>query len=507
MLKIKRIFFFSLLPLFIVMLYGCTSTKDAPSIYSYENTDTFVKPIFGTVMDKSIAYEGIYRNPVIFIHGFLGSRLTSKVNGANVWGDFSGVEALSGASSTELRELSFPMKYGTPLREIQDNDNVSGMLTDVEMSVLGVHFKTVAYSKILNIFSNAGFVFEGKPLPEGKNYYSLFAFHYDWRQDIVVNAARFHEFVLKKRAYMQKEYKKVFGIDNYDVQFDLAAHSMGGLLARYYLRFGNQELPTDGSMPIFDWRGSKNIDKVIIIGTPNAGYLDTCLEMINGLRISPTAEIYPPAVAGTFATYYQMMPLLYTRSVLYKDDPNGPPVDIFDPNVWIKMKWGLADPEQDSILKIILPDVDTKKERRTIAIDHLSKCLKNAKQFTDALSLYKKPPEDVLFFLFFGNALETRRTAMVDRKTGDINVTGYDTGDGVVTVGSALMDAREGRKWEPFFISPIPWTSVTPLMTAHMGLTEVETFDNDLSYILLTYTLLHVSDKKKRDILTEYGID
>ncbi len=72
------------------------------------------------------------------------------------------------------------------------------------------------------------------------------------------------------------------------------------------------------------------------------------------------------------------------------------------------MKWGIANPEQDSTLKIILPDISSKEERRNIALDHLSKCLKNAKQFTDALSLYKKPPEDVSFFLFFGNALKTQ---------------------------------------------------------------------------------------------------
>ena len=290
--------------------------------------------------------------------------------------------------------------------------------------------------------------------------------------------------MLEKRAYLQKKYEELYGVKEYGVQFDVGAHSMGGLLVRYYLRYGDQNLPYDGSMPIFDWRGSKYLEKVIIIGTPNAGYLDTVYELLKGYSPGTGVAAYPPAVIGTWPTYYQMLPLLYTRSVLYEDNVDGPSVDIFDPAIWIKYRWGLANPDQDEYLKIILPEVNSVEKRRKIALDHLTKCLNRAKQFTAALKIYKAPPDDVMLILFFGDAVKTRRTAMVDRNTGEIKFTGYDSGDGIVCTTSALFDLRAGQKWSPKFKSPIFWHSVVPFLSAHMGLTQGAVFADHIAYCL-----------------------
>ena len=94
-------------------------------------------------------------------------------------------------------------------------------------------------------------------------------------------------------------------------------------------------MPKDGSLPVFDWRGTRYANKVIIIGTPNAGYLDAFYELLKGYTPVPEVDAYPPAVTGTWATYYQMLPILNTRSVLYKDNIPDSYVDIFDPSVWI----------------------------------------------------------------------------------------------------------------------------------------------------------------------------
>ena len=78
-----------------------------------------------------------------------------------------------------------------------------------------------------------------------------------------------------------------------------------GLVSRYYLRYGTADLPTEGAKPDITWAGSKFVDRLIILGTPNAGYLDTILEMQNGTEVPP----FPPALLGTWPTYYQMMPV------------------------------------------------------------------------------------------------------------------------------------------------------------------------------------------------------
>lgn len=270
----------------------------------------------------------------------------------------------------------------------------------------------------------------------------------------------------------------MYGIKDYNVQFNIIAHSMGGLLSRYYLRFGSADLPPEGKKADVTWDGSKFLERLIIVGTPNAGYLDTVLEMQRGRELPPL----PPAVIGTWATYYQMMPFPTRNSVIYSDSKK--PVDLFDINVWKKLKWGLADPEQSEILKVLLPKVKTDGERRKIALDHLEKCLKRAKRFIEVMSIKSRPPKDVQLYLVTGNSVKTTRLAEVDPQTGNLKVIKMAPGDGKVSESSAMFDDRAGQVWKPFFSSPIHWHNIMQLRAAHMGLTTAPAFKDNLLFLL-----------------------
>ena len=455
---------------------GCTATG------SYQSSEVYDRSMYSKITRQAMEYEGLSRNPVIVIHGFLGAKLAENSTDELVWGSFTGIQDLD---NNKIRALSHPMAIGKKLKDLPCSSHASGLLDRVKINLLGVPFYLSAYDNLIDILVESGYMLEGEPLPEGKKYYSLFVFYYDWRRDIPENAARLHRFILEKRAYLQKEYKRCYHVDHYDVQFDIVAHSMGGLLARYYLRYGDQDLPDNGSNPTLDWRGSKYVDKIAVIGTPNAGYLDTFLEMTNGLELAPGAPVYPPGLIGTYPTYYQMMPLTSTRSVIYDDDPNGKPVDLFDPRVWVNNRWGLADPAQDKILRIILPEVQSAEQRHAIAIDHLVKCIRRAKQFTEAMRIRGTPPDDVSMALFVGDAVPTTRTATVNRRDGSVEVSEYEAGDGKVLSSSARMDEREGGKWTPFESSPIKWSYVMHLRAAHMGLTNSNGFADNIRYYLL----------------------
>lgn len=489
--------FFRYIPLFLSFVFIAACSSVDPSVGSYQSTKIYEKPLYSELERKSMAYEGIARNPVIVVHGFLGSELDNIKTGQNVWGNFTGGEVLKGFSDTQLRNLKYPMKYGKPLGSIEDNVKAVKMLTEFNVRIMWMHFELNAYNKMLDILTHAGYIPEDLVKEKGKKYASLFPFYYDWRRDNVENAAALHKFVLEKRAYMQKEYAEAYGIENFDVQFDVLAHSMGGLVARYYLRYGDQKIYENKPLPELNWAGSNYIDKLIIIGTPNEGYLDTCFELTEGLELNQRLPVYPPAVIGTWPSYYQMLPFVETRSVLYKDDVDGDPVKLFDVEVWKKMKWGLADPEQDKILKIILPNIKTAKERRKIALNHLEKCLKRARKFNQAMKIDARPPDDVGLFLFLGDAVETRREAVVDKKTGKLKVTKFDAGDGKILAASARMDMREGENWIPFLISPIKWQVVFHLKAAHMGITECYSFaDNVTYYLLITPTKKQFARRK-----------
>jgi len=465
--------------LLLLGLAGCSA------VGSYHSTRVYDRPITGKISANAIKYEGMARNPVIVIHGFLGSRLSNLRSGEDVWGTFPGPELLDTLSNDQLRQMSHPMGLNKPLKDLQSDVVAVGLLDRVKVRLMGLTFYLDAYDRLIDVLEQAGYQLEGKPLPEDKHFYSLFVFYYDWRRDLPENAARLHRFILEKQAYLQREYEKLYGVREAPVKFDLVAHSMGGLVARYYLMYGEQDLPEDNTPLIPDWSGSNYINKMIIVGTPNSGYLDTCLELVDGLQVAPGTPFYPPAMVGTFPSYYQMLPLTETRSVRYADRPDGDGVNLFDPQVWIDLRWGLADPDQDHILKLMLPNAKTAEERRKIALDHLRKCLDRAKKFKAAMRVRCVPPETVSLYLFLGDSVPTRRTALVNRSSGDLEVTEYEEGDGKVLASSARYDEREGRPWQPFLQSPIAWTSIIYLNTAHMGITSSHDFANNVTAILL----------------------
>ena len=453
-----------------VLLTGCSSTGSYTS--GRQQTTTF----YGEVTQKCIDYEGIERNPIIIVHGFLGSRLIDSITGNNLWGNFRGMD-LVGVSDEKIRSLAHPMGYKKPLRELNNNAIPKEILETVNLSCLGISVEVAAYKNVIDELVRVGFQSEGRPLRKDKHFYSLFEFAYDWRRDLTENAEKLNFYIERKRKYLQNKYKELYGIDNFNVQFDVIGHSMGGLLSRYYLRYGTQSLPQDGSLPKLDWYGSKYIDRLIVAGTPSAGYLDTFLEMLGN-----TLQPFPLAALGTLPTYYQMLPASQTKSIVYSDTKE--PINIFNPEVWKKMKWGIVNPEEDVNLKILLPDVKTKEERSRIAFDHLSKCLKRAKQFIKAMSVKASPPKNVLLLLVYGSGFKTTRRVFINRDTGKIENIEYSSGDGKVLASSALWDVRAGGEWTFSLRSPINWDYLLNLRAAHMGILEAPVFEDNILLML-----------------------
>ncbi len=478
---------FLLLPVIALIIAGCSSPTG-----SYTSMDDSISnPVKIEIFQKNLKYEGVKRNPIIVVHGFLGASLVNTQTNKNVWGSFKGMDAFT-VSDERLYDLSYPMESGKKINEIKDNVVADKLLESVLIRVFGVPFEIAAYVNMIDILSRGGFVPSNRPMPKDKHFYSLFEFAYDWRADLHENAFNLGQFIKEKRAYMQKQYELCYGIKDYDVQFDIIGHSMGGLVSRYYLMYGDQDLPEDGSLPKLTWDGSNYIDRVFIMGTPNLGYLDTFLEMQKGSDVPP----FPNAVLGTIPSYYQMLPAPATRSVVYSDDPDGEAVDLLDPAIWEKMKWGIASPDADNSLKILLPNVKTKEEREAIAMDHLAKCLKRAKQFIAAMEVKQRPPKDVRLYLFLGYGIKTTRRAFINRENGKIEKITYDSGDGKILVTSALCDMGNDKNWSYFLNSPIPWSNVTILRAAHMGITKDPTFADNILFMLTN----EETSKQKKDL-------
>jgi hypothetical protein len=147
-------------------------------------------------------------------------------------------------------------------------------------------------------------------------------------------------------------------------------------------------------------------------------------------------------------------------------------------------RWGLADPAAYAHLQILLPGVSDPAKRRAIALDHLRKCLRRAKQFQQALDLPARPPPGTKFYLVAGDAINTPSVVSVGRG-GRVRVVKTAPGDETILRSSALMDERVGGKWSPELRGPIHWEQVSFIFKDHLALTKDVRFTNDLLFILL----------------------
>ncbi len=443
-------------------------------------------PDLGGLYSKAARRSHDQGNAVIVIPGILGSKLRDGDSGQLVWGAFE--KSTADPESPEgARLVAIPMEMGAPLSELTDNVHSDGALDKVKVTLFGLPIELNAYVNILSTLGAGGYLDQSiasndlNNIDYGDDHFTCFQFAYDWRLDNVENAKRLNAFIEEKRAYILEEYKKR-GMAKDDVKFDIVAHSMGGLVTRYFLRYGSNDLPEDGSVPEVTWDGAKYVDKVIIIGTPNAGAVGAVENLFVGRDFGPFLPKYEPAVIGTMPSLYQQLPRSRHRAIL---DENREVVDILDADLWVQNGWGLADPNQAHVLEWLLPDVSDPKERREIAIDHLRKSMKRGKQFQEALDQPATPPERLQLFLLAGDAIPTGSAVTINSTKEHFEVTDYQPGDGTVTRYSALMDERTGGTWTPYLQSPIKWSNVQFLFSDHLGLTKDPGFSDNVLYILL----------------------
>jgi len=431
--------------------------------------------------------ESSRRRPVIVIPGILGSNLIQQDTGRVVWGAFSGTYA-DPLTAEGARLIALPMGNGT-LGELTDDVIPNGALDRVKIEILGLPIELNAYRSLLQTLGVGGFrdreLAEAGAIDFGDKHYTCFQFGYDWRRSNAENAARLMAYIKETRAFVQSQFEREFGPGDYDVKFNIVAHSMGGLLTRYFLRFGDAPLPVDGSLPELTWAGAEYVDQAILVGTPNAGSVLALRQLVEGSHPAPIVNPYSAAILGTMPAVYELMPRA-RHATVHEDGSNGKAVeDMTDANVWQQYRWGMFDPKQEKTLRVLLPNVNDAKKRRAIAVDHLTKCLRNARRFCAALDRPAVPPPNLKLVLYAGDALATPAALAVDPSNGRVSICETAPGDGTVTRFSALMDERRGRPYQSGLKSPIGWHQVMFLFDDHLGLTKTLHFHDNVLFQLL----------------------
>jgi pimeloyl-ACP methyl ester carboxylesterase len=458
------------------ILAGCASTLEGPQL--------------GRLYSRSAAHLEAERNPVIVIPGILGSKLVDSETGRVVWGAFGGGFA-DPATPEGARLAALPMEEGVPVHLIRDTVVPDGALDRFSLRVWLFNFRLRAYYHILKALGTGGYRDEDLgslgEVDYGEGHFTCFQFDYDWRLDLAANARRLDAFIEEKHAFVKDEIARRFGRQDTAVKFDIVAHSLGGLVSRYYLRYGSADLPEDGSLPEVTWAGARRVKSLTMIGTPNAGSVQALTQLVQGFGGMPFVPKYEPAVLGTMPSLYQMLPQTrHGALVAIGGDGDGEVrLDIYDPKLWEELEWGLASPQQDRVLQMLLPQAAGRAERRRIAVDHQRKCLVRAGRMWHALNAAASPPPGLSINLFAGDAVDTEAALAVDMKRSTLHVARRDPGDGTVTRSSALMDERAGGEWSPKLVSPIDWDQVMFFFKDHLGITKDPVFTDNLLYLLL----------------------
>ena len=444
---------------------------------------------FLTINYQRAAEEhGPDRNPIVVVPGLLGTTLQDTDSGTFVWGGFDNI-SVDPKKPTGLRWLALPLTLGTNGRiSAEDAIRPTWVLERATVRVFGLPFNLNVYAGILEALGVGGYRDETLGtrgvIDYGPGHFTCFQFPYDWRRDIVESAQRLGEFLDDKRAYVQAEYRDRFGIENADVRFDLVAHSMGGLVARYFLMYGAEDLPADGSLPELTWAGAEYLERVILVAPPNAGSALAVRNLVKGRSFGLLQPFYSPTLLGTYPSTYQLLPRNEAQAVVWEDtrEPIG---DIYEPALWRELGWGLAAPDNDDELEVLLPDSQNAGEREAIATALQARLLTRARHLHQALDRPAALPPGVALMLVVGDAQKTARTIGVARDDGRVRIIEHGDGDGTVLRTSALHDQRREADWVPSLTTPLDYDVALFLPDSHTHLTGGATFTDNVLFWLL----------------------
>jgi Lecithin:cholesterol acyltransferase len=210
---------------------------------------------------------------IVLLPGILGSVL--KKEGEDVWA-LSGSGLLRGLCTLGDSVHDLELARDDPVAEDVDGVTADRLMSDVHL-VPGF-WKIDGYSKVAEAITA---VFD---VEKNRNF---FEFAYDWRRD---NRASAHRLERLSERWLA-DWKRESGAT--DPKLILIAHSMGGLVCRYFLE--NLE----------GWRRTKAL---FTIGTPFRGSLNALDTLVNGVRKGPFGLLDLSKMTRSFTSVYQLLP-------------------------------------------------------------------------------------------------------------------------------------------------------------------------------------------------------
>ncbi|MGH8443169.1 MAG: lipase/acyltransferase domain-containing protein, partial [Nevskiaceae bacterium] len=324
--------------------------------------------------------------PVIVIPGILGSRLRDATTGEELWPGSLGSLVLG---SKEHLALPFDPQTLQPTAEASPD----GLFE----AVLGTDF----YGEILRTLEHSGGYRRARPgEPADARQRRYYVFAYDWRQDNVRTAARLDAFI----GQIRRDY------GDPQLKVDIVAHSMGGLVTRYFLRYGDEDVLSilhRDDFKVAD-AGASKVRTAILLGTPNLGSASSLHGFIEGASIG--LRRIPSDVLATMPSAFQLFPHPINDWLI---DIRGEPVDrdVFDVEVWRDFQWSVFSPE--AIARAHERGVDPALLQQVFEAN-----LERARRFVWSLSVRPERDAGVRIVVFGGDCSLTPARLLVEQVDG-----------------------------------------------------------------------------------------
>lgn len=414
--------------------------------------------------------------PVILIHGIMGSRLEDTASGKEIWFGSLGKLAFSNYWEAAL-EIDPESLEPRPSRL-----SPSGLADQMA----GKDF----YGNITRTLERAGRYRKAHPgetqKPGSRSYY---VFVYDWRQDNIKAVRQLDQFIDQIR----KDYS------NPQLEVDIIAHSMGGLITRYFLRYGTKDVLNGNTFEI-DLSGAEKVRRVILLGTPNLGSVDSLHAFIKGKKLG--LNRLPPEVMASMPSVYQTFPHALNDWIITTD---GKPLnrDLFDVQVWRRFQWSIFDPKVRQ--RIIERSGSSEEGRAYLKVfeRYFEIQLERARRFVWSLTV--PLPEDAYKLIVFGgDCVLTPARLLVEEVNGvtevrlwpreishplpgvDYNSLMLEPGDGIVTKASLLARESLDSSITRHRYIDFPLDYPLFLCAKHTALTGNVTFQDNLLHALLS---------------------
>lgn len=325
--------------------------------------------------------------PIVIIPGAPGTELVDRETGRRVWPSPRLMVSKDGNDRLAL-----------PLEDPESSSIVPGELLR-EVWVAGLRFPIRAYdgleARLREIGYRAG---DWRSPGAGAGAGEYFYFSYDWRQSVETSGRRFSRELadLYRRMPPGTPPAVVLG------------HSLGGLVARYALMYGDTALGETGPLPPVTWAGGRQIGTLFLVATPNEGTFTAlkCLERGSFYRWRHGA--FSPATLFTFPAIFDMLP--GRLEPLIDGDGKALPFRLDDAGDWERLGWS------------VLGDRRKSAASRAAWRAHLERELARHARLQAALAQIAGSPNPAALYVVGSFSQSVQRSALVTRRRGRMMV-------------------------------------------------------------------------------------